>query len=110
MQEASAGKAKIYIHKVIVAEVCYNALRIDADESINSFLALLRRLPLNEVDDLSDDFIERVGYFKAHHKISFADAFVLALAQTQNATIVSSDHHEFDTIGKAGILSFFWIR
>jgi hypothetical protein len=67
-------------------------------------------LPLIEVGDLSDDIVVRVAHFKAAHKISVADSFVPALAQTQNAGVVSSNLHEFDAVAQSGILSFFWIR
>ena len=110
MEEASANQVKIYTHKMTTAEVCYNALRINADENVKSFLLHLRKLPLIEVDNLSDDFVVRVAHFKVAHKISFADSFVLALAQTHHAAVVSSDHHEFSAVAQSGILSFFWIR
>lgn len=94
MEEASAGTCQLHIHKVTVAEVCYNALRINADENADTFLMFLQQLPLRYSDDLSDALVQKVAHFKAFHKISFADAFVLALAQTRNAAVVSSDHHE----------------
>lgn len=34
MEEASVDKATIYIHKVTIAEVCYNAQRVNADEKM----------------------------------------------------------------------------
>ena len=43
------------------------------------------------------------------YKISYADSFVLALAEREEAIIVSTDHHEFNQVENDGILSFFWL-
>ena len=51
-----------------------------------------------------------MGHFKTKYKISFADIFVLATAKLNNATIITSDHHEFDIIETSGELTFEWIR
>lgn len=62
------------------------------------------------IDSISDDLLKKIGYFKTHYKISFADSFVLATAKIYNATVVTSDHHEFDAVEKDGEISFEWIR
>lgn len=33
-----------------------------------------------------------------------ADSFVLALAEREGGTVISTDHHEFDAIENAGVL------
>ena len=55
-------------------------------------------------------FIQIAGFYKVNYKISFADSFVLALATIKKATIISSDHHEFDAIENSSSLQFNWIR
>jgi len=50
------------------------------------------------------------GYFKTNYRLSFADCFVLALAQLQNASVITSDHHEFDAVEQSGACSFLWLR
>ena len=42
--------------------------------------------------------------------MSYADSFVLAAANINNAIVVSSDHHEFDTVEKNTNLKFYWLR
>ncbi|MEZ4737354.1 MAG: PIN domain-containing protein [Caldilineaceae bacterium] len=43
-------------------------------------------------------------------KISLADCFALALAIRSGATLVTSDHHEFDRIDALGICPILFIR
>jgi len=43
---------------------------------------------------LKASFIEILGKYKTSFKISYADSFVLALAEQENATVISTDHHE----------------
>jgi hypothetical protein len=51
-----------------------------------------------------------VGKYKTSYQISFADAFVLGLAEKEKAIVISTDHHEFDVIESAGESSFYWLR
>ncbi|OQW87381.1 MAG: hypothetical protein BWK78_09050, partial [Thiotrichaceae bacterium IS1] len=39
-----------------------------------------------------------------------ADCFVLGLADREKATVISTDHHEFDVLEKAKVLSFYGLR
>jgi predicted nucleic acid-binding protein len=43
-------------------------------------------------------------------RISFADAFALALAERLNIPLVTTDHHEFDAIERKGHFRFMWLR
>jgi len=50
------------------------------------------------------------GKYKTSYRISYADAFVLALAEQEKAIVISTDHHEFDPVEKTGEIRFFWLR
>jgi|SRR6185312_1526829 len=100
----------IYIHSASVAEVYYDSLRVSGKIKADSILKDLDSLPLIRLNSLSITFIKKIGYFKVNHKVSFADCFVLALASIKKAIVISSDHHEFDSLEKLGILPFNWIR
>ena len=39
-----------------------------------------------------------------------ADSFALALAAQLDASLISTDHHEFDDVEKSGEVKFFWLR
>ncbi|TGO03416.1 hypothetical protein PN36_06595 [Candidatus Thiomargarita nelsonii] len=55
-------------------------------------------------------FIELIGKYKTSYRISYADCFVLALAERENAIVISTVHHEFDVIDETGKLFFYWLR
>jgi len=42
--------------------------------------------------------------------MSYADSYVLAMADISNAQVVSTDHHEFDIVEKNTMLKFYWPR
>lgn len=110
LNSVTFGNAVVFLHKVTLTEVTYDLLRsgmyIDAAELFSTCY----KLPIIIAEDLSDSFVTLAAGFKVRYRISFADSFVLALAKSQNAKILTSDHHEFDPIEKGGELSFEWIR
>lgn len=110
LHQVSLGKVQVLLHKVTLTEVTYDLIRSGEYVDVPEILATCYKLPVFIVDDLSDTFIGLAATYKVVHKISFADCFVLALAKTKDAIIVTSDHHEFDAIEKTGELKFEWIR
>lgn len=110
LHQAEKGTVHLFVHRVTLAEVYYDVLRSSGKEKADAALAALEALQIAVSYDLDITFIQTLSKYKVAHKISFADAFVLALAETQNATVVTSDRHEFGPIEENGILSFLWIR
>lgn len=96
----------VYIHKATIAEVYYDTLRFAGKDEAERILKVLASLPVLPLSIFNNNFIKSIGYFKVNHKVSFADCFVLASAFIKKATIITSDHHEFGSIEKLGILSF----
>jgi predicted nucleic acid-binding protein len=47
---------------------------------------------------------------KVEERVSFADAFALALAERLSVPLVTTDHHEFDPIEEKGHFRFLWLR
>jgi predicted nucleic acid-binding protein len=43
-------------------------------------------------------------------RISFADAFTLALAERLHIPLITTDHHEFDAVEQKGHFRFLWLR
>ena len=54
--------------------------------------------------------IQRVGVIKVAERVSFADAFALALAERLRVPLITTDHHEFDAIERKGHFRFLWLR
>ena len=101
---------KFLMHSVNLGEVYYILLRISGIEKSKEFFEDVTKLPIDIIWTLNIPFIELVGKYKTSYRISYADAFALALAEQSNAKVVSTDHHEFDIIEKAKVLSFYWLR
>ena len=52
----------------------------------------------------------RVGVIKVEERVSFADAFALALAERLSVPLVTTDHHAFDAVEQKGHFHFLWWR
>ena len=63
------------------------------------------------VSDISITTLTEAGRIKSdYRRISLADSVALAETTTRNGYLVTSDHHEMDTLDKAGVAKFLWIR
>ncbi|GHU26548.1 PIN domain nuclease [Betaproteobacteria bacterium] len=110
IMEAIDGGADLLMHKVNLFEVYYDLLRSRGAGLIDKAMASFADSPIEVIDDISDELMREAARFKLSYKISVADAFALATAKLEGASLVTADHHEFDTIEKAGELSFYWFR
>ncbi len=109
-KNAIDGKCKVFLHKATLLEVYYEFFRSSGKPFADNLLSSVASQPIILINKMDNRFIQNAGYYKVSHKISFADCFVLALATIKKATIISSDHHEFDAIEKSSALQFSWIR
>jgi len=110
LNEALDNKADILMHRINFVEVIYDAWKTQGESKAKITIDRLKLLPINIVDFSSDEFALEVSRFKADNRISLADAFALATAKLENATLVTSDHHEFDALEAADEVAFLWIR
>ena len=110
IDDAIADNAELYMHKVNLFEVFYDAWKTQSEADAISTLTKFRALPVSVIDIFTDELMTEATRFKTTHRISVADAFALGLAKLENAALVTSDHHEFDPIEAAGDATFLWIR
>ena len=62
-------------------------------------------------EDMDLEFWKEAGSYKATIKrVSLADCFAIALANREQAILVTSDHHEFDYISEQEICQIMFIR
>lgn len=101
---------EFFMHSVNLTEVYYDGVYVSGEDKAQELFEKVAELPITIIWDLNISFIKLVGKYKTSYRISFADAFVLALAEKEKATLVSTDHHEFDVIETAGELSVYWLR
>jgi predicted nucleic acid-binding protein len=86
------------MHVCNLGEVYYDFFRADGLTAAQTAWTNTLALPLTLRRDTDDAFIQRVGIVKVEERISFADAFALALAERLNIPLVTTDHHEFDAL------------
>lgn len=89
----SAGKKKqadIWMSVVNLGEVLYITEREQTLEAAQAALAAVDQLPI-VVLDADSSFTLGAAHVKAHHSISYADAFAVSLAMNQDAEIVTGD-------------------
>jgi len=104
------SNARTYLHSVTLLEIYYNIAKELGIGSADLFLGQMRQSPIDIINEITDNTIKSAGYYKSKYKISLGDSFVLATAKEYNATILSSDHHEFDIIENSESINFLWIR
>jgi predicted nucleic acid-binding protein len=98
------------MHVCNLGEVYYDFFREDGLTAAQTAWTNTLALPLALRRDTDDAFIQRVGVLKVEERISFADAFALALAERLNIPLITTDHHEFDAIERKGRVRFLWLR
>jgi ribonuclease VapC len=105
LDEARHGLATCRSSAINLGEVIYIVERRAAATGVRQLLATLKRLPL-EIADATWERILDAALVKAHHRVSFADAFAIALAQEYGATILTGDP-EFKAV--AGQITIEWL-
>ena len=99
-----------FISIINVFEICYDAARRSGyDDGIQMFEEI-KKLPVTIVFEISQNVMEQAVYFKTNFKVSVADSIALGLTKAKEASIVTSDHHEFDCIDEAKEFKFSWFR
>jgi predicted nucleic acid-binding protein len=67
-------------------------------------------MPIGFHHTFDEAFLKQAAEFKARHKMSVTDSFLLAQATRLDASVITSDHHEFDAVEQAGLCRFAWMR
>jgi len=98
------------MHVCNLGEVYYDFFRDSGLPAAQTAWTNTLALPLTLRRDTDDAFIQRVGVIKVEERVSFADAFALALAERLNVPLITTDHHEFDAIEQKGHFRFLWLR
>ena len=98
------------MHVCNLGEVYYDFFRDDGHTAAQTAWLNTLALPLALRRDADDTCVQRVGVIKVEERISFADAFALALAERLCVPLITTDHHEFDTVEQKGHFRFLWLR
>jgi len=110
LEEAGIGNVEVYMNKLNLFEVYYGIRRLEGVQQAEAFYNMVLGLPIIIVDGISDDVFREAGRVKTQYKMSLADSIALGETSVRGATIVTSDHHEFDVVEQNEGLKFTWIR
>jgi predicted nucleic acid-binding protein len=98
-------------HALNLCEVFYDAFRNVGESHAQSVIKDLQAVRITERSDLDESFWQEVGKLKAlYRKISLADCCAVALTNRVGGTLLTSDHHELETLAAQGICPIIFIR
>jgi len=109
MQLFADEEISFFMHAITLGEVYYDTLRMNKNKAMDLF-ETVNELGIQIIRNIDEKLIKVAADFKVNNKMSYADSFVLALAEINNAQIITTDHHEFDAVEKNSNLKFYWLR
>ena len=90
LSQAEDGTLSLYLCMINLGEILYMTERRRGLEKAQDVQALIENLPI-EIVDAARDLILDAAHIKANYPLSYADAFVVALAQRENGVILTGD-------------------
>lgn len=90
LTRAAAGQAVTYLSVINLGEIAYITEREQGTSATRRALAAIDQLPL-KIIEADRRMSLAAAHIKAHYPISYADAFVVALAQEMQAMILTGD-------------------
>lgn len=97
LKKSASGNAKVLVSFMSFMEVFYITLQEREIEEAQTRLRLMESLTITRVESTVSLSIAAAS-LKAKHRVSVADAWIAALAQERNATLVHKDP-EFEQLG-----------
>ena len=104
LENATEGNAEIFMSVINWGEVYYIALREGGEDRAKLYMETLGNYPIHIVTVDKEAALSAAKY-KAHYKMSYADAFAAGLAEHKNATLITGDK-EFRQIEKKIKINF----
>ena len=88
LYQAEEGALSLYLYMINLGEILNMTERRRGLEKAQDIQALIENLPI-EIVDAARDLILDAAHIKANYPLSYADAFVVALAQRENGIILT---------------------
>ena len=106
LTDAQAGQVRALLCSINLGEILYTVERRRGLVAAQRVQALLESLPVEEIE-ATRELVFDAAHIKALHPISYADAFVAALAMRENATVLTGDP-EFASV--QGLVQVEWLE
>jgi PIN domain nuclease of toxin-antitoxin system len=98
-------------HSINWCEVFYVFCRDGGEATATEAIDDLRAVGVVERNDFDQAFWLDVGRLKAtQRKVSLADCCAIVLTNRIGGTLLTSDHHELDSVAAAGLCNITFIR
>ena len=105
LADAEKKQCQVLMCMVNLGEVLYQVERLHGFYAAQRTLVLAESLPIGLLD-ATRELVLDAAHIKANHPLSYADAFAVAVAQRQNAIILTGDP-EFETV--KSIINVEWL-
>ncbi len=100
-----------YAHAANLCEVYYDFYRDAGVTAAEEAVADLKSLRVVERNDFETEFWIEAAKLKAvHRKVSLADCFAITLTKRVDGMLLTSDHHELDSLAKLSVCPITFIR
>jgi predicted nucleic acid-binding protein len=96
LDNAEKEKCRLLLSLINLGEILYIIERRGGIAKTQDTLALIRQLPV-EIPAVDEQLVFGAAHIKATYAISYADAFVVATAMQEHATVVTADP-EFQSV------------
>ena len=90
LDQQGVSKPTIYVSWINLVEVYFNIARKKGLNAANETLEDIKKLSIRLHEPLKSDILS-AAKIKSEHKLSYADAFAVSLAQKINGVIVTGD-------------------
>jgi predicted nucleic acid-binding protein len=106
LENAGKGKCHLFLSLINLGEILYITERRGGVAKAQDALALIRQLPI-ELIPAEEQIVFSAAHIKANYPLSYADAFAVAVAIEEDATIVTGDP-EFQTV--KALITIEWLE
>ena len=106
LTQAKDGKYRLLLCMINFGEVLYMTERRRGFSAAQNVQALIEHLPI-ELLDATRNLVLDAAHVKANHTLSYADAFVVAIAQREGGIILTGDP-EFKTVEE--LVTIEWLE
>jgi predicted nucleic acid-binding protein len=106
LENAAKEKCHLCLSIINLGELLYIIERREGIAKTQDVLGLIRQLPL-EILPADEETVFAAAHIKASHALSYADAFAVACAIQENATVLTSDP-EFESV--VSLIPVEWLK
>jgi len=105
LEDGGKDRCHIYVCIINLGEVVYIIERAMGLAKAHEALAAIQQLPI-EIFPAENETVLDAAHIKAHHTLSYADAFAVVAAQAVNGIVLTGDK-EFESVEQ--VISVEWL-